>query len=433
MRLIINEVKKLLNIKSIITLGILFYIIWSIFIRFHIEYFPNGNPQTQEFEASEIMLREYGETIDENEMMDFKEKTELLYKEADQYILAEEYCISLGLETYKEFKNLWSETWGEDEKLEEIHSRLFFEQEETDVFWDLEAREDLISRYEDKEDWTNGFIDTSDERALNRAKEILNDEGINSPLNYIIFENYNDLISNFSIIIVISVAFVISYLFIKDSRNKVNYLQYSSKVGRDLVNKKIVAGFIAIIIVISVAFVISYLFIKDSRNKVNYLQYSSKVGRDLVNKKIVAGFIVSFIVVTIEIILFFLIYSKNNSLQFWNCSINSVFVNEKLWLDFTFGQYILLSVMLMYIVTFIVATLSMFVSSKVSSYISFIGLQIPILGLLISFLMTIGMKDLTVMWFSKYILHITYGALVLILIVLIVCLINKEKIRDIKI
>lgn len=386
MRLIINEVKKLLNIKAIITLGILFYIIWSIFISFHIEYFPNGNPQTQEFEASEIMLREYGETIDENEMMDFKEKTELLYKEADQYILAEEYCISLGLETYKEFKNLWSETWGEDEKLEEIHSRLFFEQEETDVFWDLEAREDLISRYEDKEDWTNGFIDTSDERALNRAKEILNDEGINSPLNYIIFKNYNDLISNFSIIIVISVAFVISYLFIKDSRNKVNYLQYSSKVGRDLVNKKIVAGFI-----------------------------------------------VSFIVVTIEIILFFLIYSKNNSLQFWNCSINSVFVNEKLWLDFTFGQYILLSVMLMYIVTFIVATLSMFVSSKVSSYISLIGLQIPILGLLISFLMTIGMKDLTVMWFSKYILHITYGALVLILIVLIVCLINKEKIRDIKI
>ena len=44
-----------------------------------------------------------------------------------------------------------------------------------------------------------------------------------------------------------------------------------------------------------------------------------------------------------------------------------------------------------------------------------------------------GMKNLTVMWFSKYILHITYGALVLILIVLIVCLINKEKIRDIKI
>lgn len=156
MRLIINEVKKLLNIKSIITLGILFYIIWSIFLSFDIEYFPNGYPQTQDFEASEIMLIEYGETIDENEIMHFKEKTELLYKEADQYILAEEYCVSLGLETYKEFQNLRSE----DEKLEEIHDRLFFEQEETDVFWDIEAREYLISRYEDKEDWTNGFIDT---------------------------------------------------------------------------------------------------------------------------------------------------------------------------------------------------------------------------------------------------------------------------------
>lgn len=381
MRLIINEVKKLLNIKSIITLGILFYIIWSIFLSFDIEYFPNGYPQTQDFEASEIMLIEYGETIDENEIMHFKEKTELLYKEADQYILAEEYCVSLGLETYKEFQNLRSE----DEKLEEIHDRLFFEQEETDVFWDIEAREYLISRYEDKEDWTNGFIDTSDERALNRAKEILNDQGVNSPLNYVIFRNYNDLISNFSIIIVVSVAFVISYLFIKDSRNKVNYLQYSSKVGRDLVNKKIVAGFIA-----------------------------------------------SFIVVTIEIILFFLIYSKNNSLQFWNCSVNSVFVDEKLWLDFTFGQYILLSVILMYIVTFSVATLSMFVSSKVSSYISLIGLQIPILGLLISFLRTIGMKYLTVMLFSKYTLPIAYGIFMLISIVLIVCLVKKEKIKEIK-
>ena len=42
MRIIINEIKKLFNLKILLILGLIVFIICKIFISFWIEVFPNG-------------------------------------------------------------------------------------------------------------------------------------------------------------------------------------------------------------------------------------------------------------------------------------------------------------------------------------------------------------------------------------------------------
>ncbi len=203
------------------------------------------------------------------------------------------------------------------------------------------------------------------------------------------------------------------------------------RLVKDKGNKAAAGELVQLYYVVTIAFIISTIFIDDNKNKTNYLQYSSKIGRKLSKKKIAAGMISALIVVTVEIIVFFLIYSQNNTLKFWNCSINSVFADMTSWFNLTFGQYIILSVVLMYIVALIVASISIFVSSKANSYIALIGIQVPVLGLIIAFLMNRGMKQLTTLWLPKYALHMIYGISVVISIVMIFMILKKEKIKDI--
>lgn len=238
----------------------------------------------------------------------------------------------------------------------------------------------MISCYRDMIYGTDNNTSEMEER----IKEIESSPQINSVLNYEIMDNYNTLISNFSVLLVISIAFIISPIFLRDNKNKVNLLQCSSKLGRKIASKKIIASMV-----------------------------------------------VTFLMTTIEIGGLFALYAKNNTLQFWNCSMNSRFSSTIYWFDLTFGEYIILSIILMYMVAFIVASLSLFVSSKVSNYVGLIGVQVPILGGLIMFLMKLGMFNITVLWKPKYIIHISYGILLIISIFMLVNLIKKEKYKDI--
>ena len=136
---------------------------------------------------------------------------------------------------------------------------------------------------------------------------------------------------------------------------------------------------ITLLILICVPILVIPIFINDNKNKVNYIQYSSKTGRKLFEKKIIASIVASFVLATAQLGILFVVYKANNTYMFWDCSINSAISGIASWYDITFGQYIILSVVLNYIVAFITCMISIFVSSKASTYISAIGIQIPIL------------------------------------------------------
>lgn len=387
MKVIINEIKKLLNIKSVTMMVIIFLVLWKILVQFWIDYFPEGIPDLPAFNISERMLQEYDTVIDEEEMEDFKAKTALLEKEADKYLLEREEYFNAGIRSYREFVNIYEKNFTKytiDTEIDQLHSKIMFE-DSVYLFWELQEREYLIDIYKKKDQWLLlGRAAENNKAQVNRVNYVINSEDSSSVLSSRICLNYDDIIGMFSIIIVITVAFIISPIFISDNKSRTNYIQYSSKVGRNLANRKVIAAMIT-----------------------------------------------TFIVVTIEIAIFLAMYSHNDTFQFWNCSINGVFADITSWYNLTFGQYIVLTIFILYLIAALITSISIYVSSKVNTFISLIGIQLPILVAFSFLLNTVGLRDITAIYLPKYTIHSLYGVMVVIAIGLLFSVLRKERVKDV--
>ncbi|MGL4912669.1 MAG: hypothetical protein ACRC3Y_09585 [Romboutsia sp.] len=384
MEIIKNEIKKIFNLTNLIVVGIITLIIWNLFISFEIEYFPNGS-LVHMYNNSVYMLENYGEIVDEEEFEDFKKMREEKVRQADEYLSNRKEFVNVGLDTYEKFRKVANRGFGDDEK-GKLASNLIFKEDEA-LFWEIPEIDDRIENYEV---YRKAYIgsesyESHPEKTRKRIDEVYESEDLNSPFSYDIYENYNSLIKGINLLIIITVATLISPIFIKDNKNKINYIQYSSKEGRKLFNKKILWGIIS-----------------------------------------------SIIIVTIQLSIFFIMYKSNNTYMFWNCSMNSIFNGGTTsWFDLTFGQYIIITVLLTYIVGIVVAIMAMGVSSKVKTYISLIGIQIPILFILWTVVKYIGINYVTSIYNPKYTTHFTYITLILISVFILTSIVKKEKKLDI--
>lgn len=139
----------------------------------------------------------------------------------------------------------------------------------------------------------------------------------------------------------------------------------------------------------------------DTKNKVNCLQYSSKLGRELFKNKIIASVIASFIIATIQLTILFVVYKQNKTIQY-----NTIQYLYVLGVQYRFSYkwyvilvwyniwaiYNIISVYNLYYCIYNMYDSSFFVSSKVSIYIGAIGTKIPILFAFWIWLNDIGMK-----------------------------------------
>lgn len=380
MNIIFNEIKKIFRPVNVAIIILITAVIWFLFMTFNIENFPNGSDKYI-YDVSVKILNEYGTSMDKEEFADLKKYREKRAKEASEYLLTKDVFVKSGLSTYDEFVNRAKNK--SVEKLDELYSNIMFE-ENNYLFWELQELDYAIDRYENKDFWIGlGGLDEN-QAQKQRHENIRNSDATYSPLNFRIMENYHALIFGITLLILICVPTLIIPIFINDNKNKVNYIQYSSKTGRKLFEKKIVASIVA-----------------------------------------------SFVLATVQLGILFVVYKANNTYMFWDCNINSAISDMASWYDIAFGQYIILSVVLNYIVAFITCMISIFVSSKVSTYISAIGIQIPILFPFGIWLNDRGMKYLTTTFYQKYSLQIIYLGLIILLLFMIFRRIKKEIIADV--
>lgn len=380
MNIIFNEIKKIFRPVNVAIIILITAVIWFLFMTFNIENFPNGSDKYI-YDVSVKILNEYGTSMDKEEFEDLKKYREKRAKEASEYLLTKDVFVKSGLSTYDEFVNRAENK--SVEKLDELYSNIMFE-ENNYLFWELQELDYAIDRYENKDFWIGlGGLDEN-QAQKQRHENIRNSDATYSPLNFRIMENYHALIFGITLLILICVPTLVIPIFINDNKNKVNYIQYSSKTGRKLFEKKIVASIVA-----------------------------------------------SFVLATVQLAILFVVYKANNTYIFWDCSINSAISDISSWYDITFGQYIILSVVLNYIIAFITCMISIFVSSKVSTYISAIGVQIPILFPFGIWLNDRGMKYLTTTFYQKYSLQIIYLGLIILSLFMIFRRTKKEIIADV--
>lgn len=317
MRVILNELKKIFNIKTTLLLIALGLIIFEMFSAFELEHFPNGEPNTQSLRITKEMKNRYGETINEKEAREFKiEYKKELLKNADEYLKNNKEAQRLGVTSYEELRRIveeapkdkMDEQYNEKEKL---YDKIIFE-EQSDEFWSLSA----FSSIEERLDLVKDEEDIVHEQIVQSYKYYTN--GL------------------FKMIIVLTMGFL-GTIFIKDRNSRVDYIQYTSKKGRRINKSKVIAG-------------------------------------------IIASIIITTIIVGITIPLYFVI---NDTTMFFNSKINGVFMFSK-WSSFngTFLQYIILSIITLYIIGIVTAIITMIISKMSDTYMKAISIGVVILVIL---------------------------------------------------
>lgn len=374
MRVLWNELKKILTWKMLVLLIFINSVLYFLLIEFYIENFPNGSG-VYSYEMGIEMIEKYGTTMDEEEFVDFKKAYANQVEEATQYLLSREEFVEVGLDTYEEF--LAYDWWNAPQEIDELRSDVFIN-EKVDLFWELQERERLLDFYEMKEI----VPDVLSEKKRQRFEELIAQEKF-GVYPKVVMMNFKSFIANVAIAILFSVVLVISPTIVKDRTRQVVAIQYTTRKGRNLFKTKLLAGSIA-----------------------------------------------TFILITALLIVYFSLYSLNNTSMYFDVRVNTFIANES-WFDPTFFQFILLCVAGIYIIGLVFGLLSMVFSSLVPNMVSLIGIQIPfVVGFLLIGLYPLVPHMISI-WNPKWLALIAYSVMILLTLVGAIMLWKREKKMDI--
>jgi hypothetical protein len=377
MRVIINEIKHIFNWKMALILVLFTAAFYYMFIIFDIQCFPNGTSNTYDYKIAVGMLKTYGRTMDTNEFKNFEQIYNQRVKVADSYIQSQSEFKQAGITTYKAFKNLDVST--------PIYSKLSdkaFSKDNVSLFEKLQESENIISSYENMNNEKNDLALTSAQKV--RINEIISSGSLKSIFPSEIFENYNDLIC-----------------------------------------------YDAILIILCVIFMLGPVYLKDRRNNVNYMQYSSKTGRRIFKKKIASSILSAFILITLQFVLLFAVYSHNNTGMFFGSGIMSFYNGIYSWYNLTFLQYIIMTVAGVYVMGLCAALITLLASRLAPNYITLIGILIAIAFVFIKVLPTYMLTHLTTIALPQFLTPTVYAIVAAVAIVPFVMMWRHEKRIDI--
>lgn len=335
LRIIIEEMKKIFHPVMLLICLLINLLMYYIFIDFDISVFPNGRPATDMYNIGIEMVDKYGHELDKNELKNFTKVLHQEIKKADKYIQADKEFSNLGITSYREFIDKRNGDQ-ENPEIEQLSSKIMFDKE-IDLFWEIPQRENVIEKMEfvNERYGYSDLVQLPTSKQDQRIQEIIQSGKVNA-----IFPSY-----------------------------PVEY------------NFQTISQSIAITILVSVIFMISPIFIRDYKNNMFGLQYSSKIGRGLFLKKVTAGMLAAFIITTFLIIVYYGLYSTNDIGMFLESEINS-FMGTVYWYDFSFLQLIIMTILFTYVIILSFSLLAIFVSSICKNYISIIGIQLPLFAVL---------------------------------------------------
>lgn len=391
MNIIMIEIKKIFRPVNILLVTLVTLIGFKIFIIPEIWMFENSQPQIQQRDIGVMLAKKYGSIIDSNDIEDLKKIRDYKEKEATEYLLSQPESAKGNIKSYKDFYHARDTEFSDRreyvdiELMKEIENRAKFE-DNLYLFWELPIIESYIEGYENRESIIR--IDNYKHfgnKVVSRLEEIQSSEKFTSFMSGLVIDNYEKIMFWENVIVIISLVIMISPIFIRDNNNRVNYNQYSSKIGRGIFNKKVIAVLIS-----------------------------------------------TFIIVTIQLVIFFIVYKPMGTYANWNIYINSIISTGYFWFDLTFGQYMIMTVILLYIISIFMSLISIHISSRVHNYLSLIGIQVPISFLLIMFQRKFGVLSVTNVYMPKYTTLGIYISIIILTILLYLYMIKREKVLDIK-
>lgn len=354
MRLFGMEMKKIFSWKLLLLIGVVNFLLFYTFLEFDLKYFPNGVDDGNLLEIEQQLIPEYGARIDENEFEEIKAMYANRLEAADNFFENDEQAQQLGITSYEEFRDLSFN----DPITGDYAEKLMFEKSE-DFLWELQAWRSLIDNFgtesvslESRAEQTTGSMQQHYQQQLWHKE----------------FAFYSSIVLD-------------------------NFYSYKTNM--------------AIIILISVAMLMSPVFLRDTRSGIVPHQYTSKVGRRAYRIKWLAGISSTIILTIVLLTLYMGLYWTNGIASHFALPLSS-FGWYEYWYDMTFFQYILLSIAAIFIVAILLGILSMAVSTIVPNAIVLIGSQIVVLFVMIAGVVMFLIRDIIIIYLPQMFVPIGY-------------------------
>ncbi len=335
MSIVLNEMKKIWNIKLLLIISVFCVLFYLIFMKFYIIYFPNGHPETEMLNYSIEMMQQYGATLEDDEFSEFilNTREELIF-EAETYIKNMPIFAKAGIFTLEDYEKIYNKN--NQTELEDDAVSMLFGEEFNFVLFKLQALSSIEIQYHNYPEYTlkDYVSQATSEKELERFMEIQRSE------------EYRNLID----------ASVLD--------NTVPYTVY-----------------LAILEILAVLVLISPLIVTDRTRNIHLLQYTTKHGRIILNKQLIAIILSAFVLITALLLIFGAIYSTNNTWMFWNNGLTS-FLNITFLYNMTYGQYILIYIVLLYALGLTAATAAFVMSRFSQNFITLILKIVPIFAMI---------------------------------------------------
>lgn len=360
MRIILFELRKIFEWKRLLVCTFFCAIFAFLFLDFHFRFFPNGS-EVHRFNIVLQMIDDYGFEMDESEFEMFQQQFEDQVAEFNAYLQTRADIQEAGITSFEDL--LYSE---EDS---EIRERIAFEEDNL-IFWELQARHQLIYEWRHIDAWYDGEFDTA----------------IQPIFDFRIFENWQNIISWTALMIIFSVMIMISPLYLFERKNNMMALQYTTKLGRSLYIKKMIA--VALATLIGITFQIGVIFV--------------------------------------------LYIGVNQTTAFFPIVTNSVWSGGRILRhDISFFHYILVTIGLVYVLGLMFSGISVFASRIAPNHLTVIALQIPLITVFQVFLSNVMIRN--PLSNSSFVPHpaIFYLPLIFLVVVILLMQWRKEKKLDI--
>lgn len=377
MQLFWMEMRKIFSWKIVALIVFVNVLLYWLLFEFDITHFPNGRPTGDIFAIEQQLIPKYEAGIGEKEYKEIVAMYEQEKKKADTFLEHDPKAVALGLTTYEAFRQI---DMG-NEQQSEYRNAITFDSEE-DFPWVLQAWESLIENYHHHEISLQAEMERASGAQQQRFKQLLNDR---KPSIYssIALNNFQSITQSLAIIILFSIAILLSPIFLKDKVTSIIPLQYASKKGRRIFWIKWVAG------------------------------------------------LVSAVFITIVLMIIYLtMYATNNTSSHFDLPLSS-FSWDYFWYDMTFFQYIILSILAIFIVAVLLGILSMAISTFARNTIALIGIQIVVMFGMIAGVTNYMISDIISIWHPKWLTPTGYIFLIGLTITLTLYAWRRESHKDI--
>lgn len=377
MKLFFYELRKIFSWKLLVLILLVNVILFKLLIEFDLDYFPNGRPAGDHFDIEQQIIPMFGAEWDDGELSKLQEMYAAEVAVADAYLANDPQAIAAGLDCYERFNDFDSE----NEEQYAYHSKITFESD-LDFPWRLQAYEWYITENEYREESMLADMNDASEGQKKRLQQLLDEKR---------FAVYTDIVTS-------------------------NFKTYKTSI--------------AIAIFVSIAILISPIFIRDKIANVVPLQYASAKGRQLYRTKWLAGLFSGTLLTTALLAFYMWLYQSNDTQSHFDLPLTAFGWNYH-WYDMTFWQYILLSVVVIFILSIVLTMFTMVISTVVPNRIALIGVQIVVLFLMIAVGATYAVQHVISLNFSQLFVPGVVGGFTLVTVVAMLVVWKRELERDI--